>query len=131
MSPSRVTELRRFGLTVGGAFLVLGTLSRLRGHTTAPVVLWGLGVGLAVPGLVLPRILDPVQRVWMRAAMVLGEVNSRIILGILFFVVFTPVGFVLRRIRDPLDRSWRVKRASDWVKRAAEPVSVERYERQF
>jgi hypothetical protein len=67
----------------------------------------------------------------MRAAMVLGEVNSRIILGVVFFVVFAPVGFVLRRIRDPLDRSWRIKRASDWVKRAAEPVSVERYERQF
>src|SRR5262249_44010533 len=112
-------------------FLVLGALSRWRGHTTAPLVLWSLGTALFVPGLVVPSILGPVQRAWMEFARVLGEVNSRIILTVLFFAVFAPFGFVLRRLRDPLDRSWAKRRASDWVKRTPEPVDVARYERQF
>jgi hypothetical protein len=124
-------ERRRFGLTVGGVFLVLGVLSRARGHTTAPLVLWTLGVLLVVPALVAPAVLGPVQRVWMSAAGLLGEVNSRIILTVVFYGLFAPVGFVLRRIRDPLDRSWRDGATSTWVPRPREPVDRERYERQF
>ena len=78
-----------------------------------------------------PRVLAPVQRVWMRAGALLGEVNSRIILTVLFYSVFAPVGFVMRRIRDPLDRSWRDGRASNWIRRPREPVDPARYERQF
>ena len=124
-------ELRRFGLTVGGVFLALGVLSRLRGHDVAPLVLWSVGVLLVAPALVAPRVLAPVQRVWMGAATLLGEVNSRIILTVLFYGIFAPVGFVMRRIHDPLDRSWRDKKGSNWIRRHPEPVDRARYERQF
>ena len=128
--PSAV-ELRRFGLTVGGVFVALGVVSRLRGHDVAPLVLWSLGVLLVAPALIAPRVLAPVQRVWMRAAALLGEVNSRVILTILFYGVFAPIGFVMRRIRDPLDRSWRDGRTSNWIRRDREPIDRARYERQF
>ena len=124
-------ELRRFGLTVGGVFLALGVLSRWRGHDTAPLVLWTIGVLLVVPAVVAPRVLGPVQRVWMRAAVVMGEVNSRIILTVMFYGVFAPLGFVMRRLRDPLDRSWRDGRESTWIRRPPEPPDRARYERQF
>ena len=124
-------ELRRFGLTVGGVFLALGVLSRLRGHDTAPLVLWSLGVLLVAPAIVAPRILAPVQRVWMRAAAVLGEVNSRIILTVMFYAVLAPFGFVMRRWRDPLDRSWRDGRESSWIRRPRQPLDRASYERQF
>ena len=124
-------ELRRFGLTVGGVFLALGVLSRWRGHDTAPLVLWTIGVLLVVPGIVAPRVLAPVQRVWMRAAAVMGEVNSRIILTVMFYGVFAPFGFVMRRLRDPLDRSWHDGRESSWIRRPREAADPARYERQF
>jgi len=124
-------ELRRFGLTVGGVFLALGVLSRWRGHDTAPLVLWSIGVLLVVPAVVAPRVLGPVQRVWMRAAVVMGEVNSRIILTVMFYGVFAPLGFVMRRLRDPLDRSWRDGRESSWIRRPSQPADRARYERQF
>jgi hypothetical protein len=125
------SELRRFGMTVGGAFVVLGGLSRWRGHDTAPLVMWTLGALLIAPGLVAPRVLGPVRRGWMRAGMALGEVNGRIILTVLFYVVLVPVGFVLRRLRDPLDRSLTDARASVWTRRARQPVDPATYERQF
>jgi hypothetical protein len=124
-------ELRRFGLTVGGAFLLLGTLSWWRGHELPPRVLWTLAGLLIVPALVAPTVLRPVQYWWMRGAAVVGEFNSRVILGAFFFVVMAPVAFVLRRFRDPLDRSLTDPRPSDWIRRERGPVDPARYERQF
>ena len=131
MSGAGSSELRRFGLLVGGAFLVLSAISRWRGHEMPPLVLGTLGVALIVPGLLAPRLLGPVQRVWMRAAHVMGEVNSRIILGAFFYLVLAPVGFVLRRIRDPLNRRLDDGQPSNWVRREAGPVDPARYEQQF
>jgi hypothetical protein len=131
MSGASTSELRRFGLTVGGVFLALGLVSWLRGHTAAPRVLWALGALLVAPALVAPAVLGPVQRVWMRFAAVLGEVNSRIILTVVFYAVIAPIGLVRRLVGDPLDRALDDGRTSEWIRRPREPVDPARYERQF
>ena len=131
MSDESARNLRRFGLTVGGAFALLGLVSWARGHEIPPLVLGSLAVGLIVPGLVAPRALGPVQRVWMRAAMVIGEFNSRVILGVFYYLVMAPVGLVRRLFGDPLDRGLGDRTTSAWVKRERRPVDRERYERQF
>ena len=132
MAGASSSELRRFGLTVGGMFVLLGCLSWWRGHVRPPVVMWTIGVLLVLPALVVPLALDPVRRVWMRFATVLGEVNSRIILGVFFFLVIAPVGFVLRRLfRDPLDRALDDGKSTNWVRRTTVPVERARYEQQF
>lgn len=125
------SELRKFGLTVGGAFALFGTISWWRGHELPPRVLWTLAGLLIVPGLIAPAILGPVQRGWMAFAMVLGHINTRIILTVLYYLVMTPVGLVMRLFRDPLDRSLKDTRDSQWIRREREPVDVARYERQF
>ncbi len=125
------SELRKFGLTVGTAFAVFGAISWWRGHELPPRILWTLAALLIVPGLIAPSILGPVQRGWMAFAMVLGHVNTRIILTALYYLVMTPVGLIMRLFRDPLDRSLKDARDSQWVRREREPVDVARYERQF
>ena len=132
MTGVSTAELRRFGLSVGGVFLLLAGLSRWRGHTVAPLVMASAGVLLVVPGLVAQSALGPVRRVWLGAAALLGEVNSRIILSVLFYLVIAPMGLVLRHlVRDPLDRSLADGKASNWIKRARQPVDPARYEQQF
>jgi Saxitoxin biosynthesis operon protein SxtJ len=124
-------ELRKFGLTVGGVFLLLGLVSWYRGHVVPPRVLWTLGTLLVVPGLVAPALLAPVEHWWMRMAAVLGHANTRIILSVLYFVVFTPFGAVMRLFRDPLDRTVDDGRRSNWIKRPPEPAERARYQQQF
>lgn len=125
-------EQRKFGLTVGAAFAVLGGVSWARGHDTAPLVLWTLASVLVVLGLVAPRLLGPVRRVWMHGAMLLGELNSRIILTVLFYTLFAPLGWVRRRwFGDPLTRSLDEAQSSYWIKRTPGPVDPARYQRQF
>src|SRR5262249_34985758 len=103
-SPARpARELRRFGLTVGGMFLLLGLASRWRGHSVPPLVLGTVGVLLVLPGLLAPRLLAPVERGWMRFAAVMGHVNTRIILTVLYYLGITPVGIVRRWMGRPLD----------------------------
>lgn len=131
MSTVSRSDLRKFGLTVGGAFLLFGVVSWWRGHDSAPKVLWALGALLAVPGLVAPGVLAPIQHYWMAGAAVLGHVNTRVILTFVFFVVFTPIGVVMRLIRDPLNRSMKQAGGSDWIRRESQPVDPARYERQF
>jgi hypothetical protein len=125
------SELRKFGLTVGAAFSVFGAISWWRGHDTAPLVLWTISVLLMVPGLLFPVVLGPVQRGWMQMAAFLGHVNTRIILTLMYYVVITPVGFIMTIFRDPLNRSWKDGDNSNWIKRTPEPVDPASYERQF
>ena len=129
--PSSTKELRKFGLTVGAAFAVLGAVSWWRGHVWPPRVMWTLAVLLMVPGALFPAVLGPVQRGWMKFALVLGHFNTRIILTVLFYLVMTPVGLIMRLFRDPLDRSLKEERNTQWIKRESQPVELARYERQF
>ena len=99
-------ELRSFGLLVGGVFSVIGLWPILfRGD---PPRWWALALGgtLIVLGLALPVVLKPVYRIWMKVGHVLGWVNTRIILGIIFYGLFTPMGLIRRALgKDSMRRA--------------------------
>jgi hypothetical protein len=101
-------KLRSFGLIVGSAFGVIGVWPLLfRGQ---PVRIWAISFScfLVISALVIPTILGPVYRVWMKIGYILGWINSRIILSLVFYIVFTPVGFFMRLFkRDPLNRKFQ------------------------
>jgi Saxitoxin biosynthesis operon protein SxtJ len=90
-------EGRRFGLLVGGTFLLLGGVSHWRGHQLAPVVLWVLGGALVVAGLLVPGYLGPVYQRWMGLARILSKITTPIFMALIYFGVFTPMG-VIRRL---------------------------------
>ncbi len=131
MAAPTAAELRKFGLTVGTAFTLFGAISWWRGHELPPMVLATLAVLLVIPALVAPRVLGPVQHYWMAFATVLGHVNTRIILTVLYYLVITPIGFVMRFRRDPLNRSLTDAEGSVWIKRPADATNPRTYERQF
>jgi hypothetical protein len=100
-------QLRSFGLIVGGIFVVLGLWPTiLRGE---PLRLWavGLAILLLLPALIRPTSLRLPYRGWMTLGEALGWVNTRIILGAIFYGLFTPTGQFLRLKRtDPMRRQW-------------------------
>jgi hypothetical protein len=124
-------RLRKFGYTVAIGFTVIGAVSWWRHHTVAPIVLWSLAVLNGVPALVAPKVLRPVERVWMIVGDYLGWINTRIILTALFYIVVTPAGLLMRLFRDPLDRELYETRASYWSRRAVTQFDSKTYERQF
>ena len=116
---------------MGGVFLLLAAFSWWRGHTTPPAVMAILGVALVVPALLVPRVLGPVERGWMRLAAVLGAVNTRILLTLVYVAVVTPIGWLRRLGGDPLHRRLGEGVASHWIKREHETADVARYRKQF
>jgi hypothetical protein len=83
-----------------------------------------LAVLLIVPALVFPRSLSWIYRRWMALGHVLGWVNTRIILGLIFYGVVTPIGFVRRLLgKDPMGKEIRCDMNSYRIIRQPRPAS--------
>jgi len=129
--PARLSlvEGRRFGLTLGAAFVALGGLLWWRGRAAAPVIL-ALGLVLITAGVVLPTRLGPLHRAWMGFGAALSRITTPIFLGVVYFGAILPIGLLLRaRGRNPLTR--HRGDASCWVPRPADARSRRDMERQF
>ena len=105
-SYDRYRTERQFGLLVGGLFAALGVWWIWRGKfPTVAAVLTVLGGTLFVLGTTLPRLLVRPYRGWMTLAEGLSWVMTRVVLGIVFFLIVTPIGLVKRMNGwDPLRR---------------------------
>ena len=124
------TGLRKFGLTTGGIIAVLFglVLPWIFGRPLPgwPWIVFGVLAALALP---VPNALGPIYRGWMRIGNVLGWINTRLILMLLFFVVLFPVGLVrrafgsdpMRRKLDPNVGSYRVPSTKQPSKKLENP----------
>ena len=122
---------RSFGLIIAGG---CGALALLRYVWSGAVVWWLIGIGLAflVAGLAVPVWLDPVRKAWMKLAAVLGFVNSRILLTVVFVGVVTPIALLMRLLgRRPFAVTRDRTAGSYWKARRPEEFTAERMERQF
>jgi hypothetical protein len=117
--PATTTELRDFGLLVGVAFLVIAAVTFWRDRPLAVFAAFGaLGGALVLAGIAAPAILRRVYAGWMGLAVVLSKVTTPIFMGVIYFVVLTPIGLLMRVFgRNPL----RARAATSvWVTRAPE-----------
>ncbi len=130
-SKSDIKQLRNFGLMVGGIFAAMGlwpVLFRSDDPRLWALVLAGL---LVIPALVLPRSLGPVYRGWMAIGYALGWINTRAILGVIFYGLFTPIGMVRRLLlaKDSMHR--RFEPEADTYRAARQPRPSSHMKRQF
>lgn len=109
-------EGRKFGLTVGGAFAVLGGIAWWRGRAAVAVSFWAVGGLLILAGLAVPTSLGPVQRAWMGVAHAISKVTTPVFMGVVYFVVLTPVGVIMRALGRNALTTHR-GRQSVWVSR--------------
>jgi hypothetical protein len=90
----------------------------------------GLTLGLS---RVIPPLFRAIYRLWLGFSVVLGYFISRIILTIVFFIVLTPTGLIMRIFgKDPMERKLDPAAPSYWrPKEQLDETSIERYEKQF
>jgi hypothetical protein len=123
---------RRFALTLAGAFAVLAGVAYWRGRNKIAAVGWILSAALLLAALTIPDRLGPVERGWSRLGAAMSRITSPVFLGIIYFVVFTPAGFIRRTFgKNPI----RHERSADsyWKVRDDSPSEARRrgMERQF
>ena len=96
---------RSFGLSVGSVFCVLAALLFWRGRLRTSEIVAVVGATLVLLGAVMPSLLKWPHLWWWRVARVVGDFNARVLLTVMFVVVFVPIGFLWRVIgKDPLAR---------------------------
>ena len=110
---------RRFGLTVGVAFVTLAGLLWWRDHSPAAIVAASIGGLLLLAGVVVPTRLGPVEGAWMGLAHAISKVMMPLVMGLVYFLVLAPIGLAMRLFgRNPLVRG--AARGGYWVSRQAE-----------
>ena len=125
-------ELRQFGLIM---FLVLGcgfglTFPLLAGKGLRP---WPLLIGFAfaITAGLAPNFLRPVFEMWMKIGSVLGWINSRIILALVYYVLVVPYSLVLRVMgKDAMRRSWQ-KQAFTYRELVTDNNPIKRMEKPY
>jgi hypothetical protein len=124
-------DLRKFGLTVGGVILAIGLLLFYFEKTSA-IYFAIIGGLLILPGVFFPKILKPLNRIWMGLAIILGFIMSRVILTILFYLVMIPIALLAKLVGKKFmilkfDKSAKTY----WEKRSIIHKKQIDYERQF
>jgi hypothetical protein len=124
-------EVRKFGITFWVVLSLFGGFMLYKGNPAWPY-LFGAGTLFLLLGLVAVLILRPVFLGWMKFAQALAWVNTRLILGIFFYLIMTPVALIMRLVgRDPLQRKFDRAASSYWIKRELSQFDRSRYERLF
>jgi len=123
--------LRDFGLITGALFAaIFGLLLPWKFEWAWPIWPWAVFAVLAIWALAAPASLNPVYRVWMRFGLMIGSVISRIILGLVFFLVVTPVGFMMRATgKDPMNRA--MTDSLDTYREVIDPDKTNHFDRPF
>lgn len=101
-------ELRKFGYVMAGFFaLVFGLFVPWWWSLKWTYWPWGVAVVFLALALLKPLALGIVYKCWMRLGRVLEWVNIRIVLGVVFFLVFMPLGMIMRLLgKDTLQKKW-------------------------
>lgn len=123
-------ELRKFGVAMLVGFSFIGAFLFWRGHPTAGTACLVFGLAAGGLGLTGTRVALPVYLAWMGIAFVAGNVVSRVLIALLFYLLITPMGLVMRLVgRDKLALK-PTNDSSYWTDVSDDEIDSD-YERQF
>jgi hypothetical protein len=109
---------RSFGFVFASVFTIITLVKLWRGWTDWGYLWLGLAIAFAVAAAAAPSILAPLNRLWLKVGLALHKVMTPLIMGLLFFLVVTPIGLVMRASgkdmlrlkRAPADKSYWIDR---------------------
>ena len=114
------SEGRRFAFTLAAAFAVIALLANWRDRESVARGAWILSSLLLIAGIAIPTRLGPIEKAWMKFGLLLSKITSPLFLGVVYFVVFTPVGWIRRMAgRNSVTHTavegsyWKAKKAVD------------------
>ncbi len=126
-------ELRWFGALMAVFFGIIGLGVRYQFDApTVARVLWGIGVVVPLVYYAIPAFRRPIYLGWLYATLPIGWVVSHVLLGAVYYLVFTPVGLLLRLLgKDPMTRRLKPADATYWVEHRPCDSKPSRYLHQY
>ena len=116
MDDIKVSSNRSFGIVFFIVFLLIATYPLLKGNDLR---IWSLLVsfGFLILGLINSKLLSPLNKLWFKFGLILGKIISPLIMGIIFFVVVTPIGIVMRVLKKDLLNLKYSQKETYWIKK--------------
>ena len=107
---------RSFGIVFFVVFFIISIYPLINDN---PIRLWSLILSLIflILGLINSKILTPLNIIWMKFGMYLGILISPIVMGIVFFLVVTPIGIIMKILRKDLLNLRMNKENSYWIEK--------------
>ena len=114
MDEIKISSNRSFGTVFFIVFLLISLYPLLKGNDLR---IWSLIISFIflVLGLINSKILTPLNRLWFKFGLLLGKFISPLIMGIIFFVVVTPIGIIMRLLKKDLLNLKFNKKETYWI----------------
>jgi len=123
--------IRDFGILIGIILLIIAGILFYKERESYILIFW-LGIAFIGLGLGMPIILKPFYLVWMNFAVVLGWLMTRLILGLLFYVIVSPIGLIARLFgKEFLELKNSSLNSSYWNYKNSRRISHQNLEKQF
>ena len=113
----KISSNRSFGLVFFVVFLIVA-LWPLK--NAEDIRLWSLALSIIffILGVLNSKLLTPLNKLWFKFGILLGSIVSPIVMGIVYFLVVTPIGLFMRLLGKDLLKKDKVKNVSTyWIKR--------------
>ena len=117
MTEIKISSNKSFGLVFFIVFLIIGTYPLIDNQN---IRIWSLVIALIflILGLINSSILTPLNKIWFKFGIFLGNFISPIVMGIIFFLVVTPIGLIMRLLGKNLLRLNKEKNTNTyWLKK--------------
>ena len=128
MSKIKISSNRNFGLVFFIIFLIVSLWPLTY---EGPIRIWTVIISLVflILGLMNSKLLTPLNKLWFKFGMILGAIVVPVVMGVVFFLVVTPIGLVMKIMgRDLLNKKYDKKKRTYWIKR---DTSIGTMKRQF
>ncbi len=122
---------RSFGLLCAAVLGIIGAAKSWYKLSSAP---WWFGAAavLLVLALMVPRVLGPFNRIWITLGLLLFKIVSPVALGMLYYLMITPIGLIVRLMgKDTLRLGWQPEAGTYWLDRVPPGPAPESIRNQF
>jgi len=121
----KIASNRSFGIVFFVLFLLIGLWPLLNGET---IRVWSISVSLffLILGIFNSRLLIPLKIVWIKLGEILGRFVAPIVMAIIYFIILTPTGLLMRLIGKDFLNTKFSKNNSYWIKREKNIGSMKR-----
>ena len=122
---------RKFGFFFSTIFLIVGVYFFLLESVITSYLSLIIGIFFFIVTILKSDLLLPLNKLWMSFGFMLGMIINPIVLGIIFFLIFTPIGLLMRLFRRDQLQIKMIKRSSHWIKRKKANADIDSFKHQF
>jgi hypothetical protein len=130
-SDIKLPSNRKFGFFFTLIFFFIGIYFFFKESAVISYVSTTISIFFFIITIIKAELLLPLNKIWMRFGFILGMIVNPIVLGIIFFLIFTPISLIMRSFRRDELRLKLKKRSSHWKDRKEQNANIDLFKQQF